>query len=57
MTADSRKVTAGDVFVAVPGTRVDGARFARDAVRRGAAAVLAESPPLPGFPTDSYNFV
>jgi len=36
---DSREVRAGDLFVAVPGQRTDGARFARDAVARGAAAI------------------
>jgi UDP-N-acetylmuramoyl-L-alanyl-D-glutamate--2,6-diaminopimelate ligase len=39
---DSRRVTAGDLFCARSG-RVDGARFAADAVSRGAAAVLIES--------------
>lgn len=39
---DSREVTAGDLFVARPGTRSDGARFVADALERGAVAVLAE---------------
>ena len=39
---DSRKVAAGDLFVAVPGAASDGHDFARDAVARGASAVLAE---------------
>jgi UDP-N-acetylmuramoyl-tripeptide--D-alanyl-D-alanine ligase len=38
---DSRKVTEGGLFVAVPGERVDGHDFAADAVRNGAVAVLA----------------
>ncbi len=37
---DSREVSPGDLFAARPGTRTDGARFAHDAVARGAAAVL-----------------
>ncbi len=41
VTADSRRVTRGALFVAVPGTQEDGARFIADAVSRGAAAVLA----------------
>jgi len=41
ITADSRQVAPGDLFVAVPGTRVDGRRFIADAVARGAVAVLA----------------
>ncbi len=38
---DSRKVSAGDLFVAVPGTRQDGAKFVPMAKENGAAAVLA----------------
>jgi UDP-N-acetylmuramoyl-L-alanyl-D-glutamate--2,6-diaminopimelate ligase len=39
---DSRLVRPGDVFVAIHGTRVDGQRFATQAVGRGAAAVITE---------------
>lgn len=39
---DSRAVRPGDLFVALPGARVDGHDFAMEAVSRGAAAVLAE---------------
>src|SRR3970040_589575 len=39
---DSRQVTAGDVFVAMPGVSADGRGFVTDAVARGAAAVLIE---------------
>jgi UDP-N-acetylmuramoyl-L-alanyl-D-glutamate--2,6-diaminopimelate ligase len=42
ITADSRQVRAGDLFVAVPGVFVDGRDFIPDAVRPGAAAVLAQ---------------
>ena len=45
VTADSRKVKAGDLFVAIPGTKADGLHFVRDAVARGAAAVMAERAP------------
>jgi UDP-N-acetylmuramoyl-L-alanyl-D-glutamate--2,6-diaminopimelate ligase len=41
ITADSRAVQPGMLFVAVPGTQNDGRRFIGDAVARGAAAVLA----------------
>jgi UDP-N-acetylmuramoyl-L-alanyl-D-glutamate--2,6-diaminopimelate ligase len=41
VTADSRKVRPGCLFAALPGTKVDGAEFARKAVEAGAAAVLA----------------
>ena len=43
LAIDSRTVTPGDVFVAMPGHRVDGRSFAADAVARGAAAVLYEA--------------
>ncbi|GGF80897.1 UDP-N-acetylmuramoyl-L-alanyl-D-glutamate--2,6-diaminopimelate ligase [Azorhizobium oxalatiphilum] len=42
ITSDSRKVKPGMLFVAVPGVKVDGARFVPDAVAKGAAAVLME---------------
>ncbi len=42
LCADSRQVVAGDVFVAFPGTRVDGRRFMAEVVKQGAAAVLWE---------------
>jgi UDP-N-acetylmuramoyl-L-alanyl-D-glutamate--2,6-diaminopimelate ligase len=43
LCADSRAVTPGDVFVAMPGHRVDGRAYIADAVARGAAAVLHEA--------------
>jgi len=36
---DSRRVEPGDLFLALPGTKTDGARFETDAVARGAAAI------------------
>jgi UDP-N-acetylmuramoyl-tripeptide--D-alanyl-D-alanine ligase len=41
---DSRQVTPGGLFVALPGERVDGHDFAAAAVERGAVAVLAARP-------------
>ncbi|WP_156756854.1 UDP-N-acetylmuramoyl-tripeptide--D-alanyl-D-alanine ligase [Actinokineospora pegani] len=41
---DSRQVTPGGLFVAVPGERVDGHDFAAKAVADGALAVLAARP-------------
>jgi len=43
LTADSRAVKRGSVFVAYPGTVRDGRDFVGEAVARGAAAVIWES--------------
>ncbi|HOI96110.1 MAG TPA: UDP-N-acetylmuramoyl-L-alanyl-D-glutamate--2,6-diaminopimelate ligase [Syntrophobacter fumaroxidans] len=40
---DSRRIQAGNVFVALPGARVDGNRFIPEAVRSGARAVITET--------------
>ena len=50
LTADSRAVRPGELFVAVPGTQQDGARFVADALRAGAAAVCTTAP-VEGVPT------
>ncbi len=42
---DSRRVRAGNVFVALAGERTDGHRFLADAVAAGAAALLVSQPP------------
>ena len=44
VSADSRKIKKGDVFVAIAGANIDGHDFIDDAVRGGAAAVLATKP-------------
>jgi len=41
LTADSRTVAPGFLFAALPGVNADGARFAGEAVARGAVAILA----------------
>jgi UDP-N-acetylmuramoyl-L-alanyl-D-glutamate--2,6-diaminopimelate ligase len=43
LTADSRQVRRGYLFVAVTGSKADGARFIADAVAKGAAAVLVSA--------------
>ncbi|OHC62329.1 MAG: UDP-N-acetylmuramoyl-L-alanyl-D-glutamate--2,6-diaminopimelate ligase [Rhodocyclales bacterium GWA2_65_19] len=43
LTADSRRVQCGDVFVAFPGAQADGRDFIAQAVANGAAAVIAEA--------------
>lgn len=40
LASDSREVQPGYLFVAIPGTKADGAAFVKDAVARGAVAVL-----------------
>jgi UDP-N-acetylmuramoyl-L-alanyl-D-glutamate--2,6-diaminopimelate ligase len=42
ITSDSRAVTPGTLFVAVPGTQSDGHNFVADAVKRGATLALVE---------------
>lgn len=42
LTADSRLVEPGSLFVAIPGTRVDGHAFVAGAVAAGAAAAVVE---------------
>jgi UDP-N-acetylmuramoyl-L-alanyl-D-glutamate--2,6-diaminopimelate ligase len=39
---DSRRVTPGMVFVAIPGVHVDGHDFINTAIQRGAAAIVCE---------------
>lgn len=41
ISSDSRRIRAGDLFVAVPGTKADGAAYAADAAARGAIAIVA----------------
>jgi UDP-N-acetylmuramoyl-L-alanyl-D-glutamate--2,6-diaminopimelate ligase len=41
---DSRKIEAGDIFVALRGAHVNGSAFIEEAIRRGARAVITESP-------------
>ena len=43
---DSRLVQPGDLFVAVPGSKVDGGKFIDDALAKGGVAIVSESPEL-----------
>ena len=52
LAVDSRDVRDGFVFVAIPGTRLDGASFAQYAVRQGAAAVICTADGLKIAETD-----
>jgi len=47
---DSRRVEAGDLFVAVPGAAADGRRFVADATARGATALVTEGDAPADFP-------
>lgn len=42
VSTDSRKITEGELFIAIPGYRDDGRRYIEDALVRGAAAVLVD---------------
>ena len=43
VTADSRLVRKGSVFVAIPGTKQDGSKYIPQAVQKGAAAVVVSA--------------
>jgi UDP-N-acetylmuramoyl-L-alanyl-D-glutamate--2,6-diaminopimelate ligase len=45
ITADSRAVRAGYVFMAVPGVKMDGRQFIPEAVKKGAVAILTSELP------------
>jgi UDP-N-acetylmuramoyl-L-alanyl-D-glutamate--2,6-diaminopimelate ligase len=44
VTYDSRAVSAGSVFVAVPGLKIDGDRFISSAIEKGAAVIVSQNP-------------
>ncbi len=44
LTADSREVKPGDLFVAIRGVSVDGHQYLEEAIRRGAASAMGELP-------------
>lgn len=50
ITADSRAVTPGMLYIAVRGSQVDGHRFIPEAIRRGAVAVVVEQSAEFGVP-------
>ncbi len=57
VVCDSRQVQPGCLFVAIPGVAVDGHHFVREAIGRGAVAVVGEQPPasaLNGAPPVHY---
>jgi UDP-N-acetylmuramoyl-L-alanyl-D-glutamate--2,6-diaminopimelate ligase len=52
VTADSRTVKRGDIFVAIAGGKADGLRFVPSAIAAGAAAIVAERSPQETLPAD-----
>lgn len=52
---DSRKVGQGDLFVAIPGTQVDGHDFIAKAVSLGATSIVCEK--LPEVKTEGVAFI
>ncbi|ODT83626.1 MAG: UDP-N-acetylmuramoyl-L-alanyl-D-glutamate--2,6-diaminopimelate ligase [Pelagibacterium sp. SCN 64-44] len=52
LNSDSRRIEPGDIFFALPGLNVHGNQFVPDAVRRGALAIISDTPPVgdPGVP-------
>jgi UDP-N-acetylmuramoyl-L-alanyl-D-glutamate--2,6-diaminopimelate ligase len=50
VTADSRAVKRGDIFVAIAGGKADGLRFIGAAISAGAAAIVAERSPETALP-------
>lgn len=53
ITSDSRKVNKGDLFIAYKGTKEDGHKYIKEAIKNGARAVLTEkyqkNLPIPHF--------
>jgi UDP-N-acetylmuramoyl-L-alanyl-D-glutamate--2,6-diaminopimelate ligase len=56
VTADSRVVKNGDMFVAIAGGKADGLRFVDSAIAAGAAAIVAERVPATP-PSENVAFV
>ena len=52
LTTDSRRVTAGDAFIAWPGYAVDGRQFVPQALAAGASACLVEADGVEAFDFD-----
>src|SRR5258707_2333883 len=50
VSADSRTVKPGDLYVAVAGSNDDGLNFVSQALASGAAAIMAERPPATPLP-------
>lgn len=49
VSSDSRALEAGDVFVALAGSKADGSSYAKDAVAKGAAAIISSAGAVSGI--------
>lgn len=47
---DSRRVKPGTLFIALKGNAEDGAKYAEDAAKKGAVAIISDSPSPTAFP-------
>ena len=52
LTADSRVAEPGKLFAAIRGTSIDGHKYIREVIEKGASVVLAETAPprIPAAP-------
>ena len=57
VTSDSREVQSGMIYVAIKGSKVDGAEFIPQAVEQGAVAIIAEKAADKGFTSASWVHV
>jgi UDP-N-acetylmuramoyl-L-alanyl-D-glutamate--2,6-diaminopimelate ligase len=57
LASDSREVKPGYLFAALPGTKADGATFVKDAVARGAVAVLGRPDVAPAAEALGVRFI
>ena len=53
LATDSRAVSVGDLFLALPGSVADGHEFVRHAIEQGATAVIGERPVAGGAVTEA----
>ena len=57
LASDSREVKPGFLFAALPGTKTNGAKFIKDAVSRGAIAVLGSNDAAPTVHALGVRFI
>ncbi len=50
ISCDSNHVEKGDLFVAIPGTSLDGTQFTTEAFEKGAVCAICQSPPACAIP-------